>query len=217
MSDKFEKRISEGTNPYKLIADKIHDVVFVLDGVSLEYLYISPSVKEFRGYEPSEIINRSVQEVLTPESFKVAMENYKILLDEYRRGLGPKRTVQLEMYTKDGGTVWGEVTACFTRDHDSQLLLLGVTREITERKRMEDINKRLIDELHTALKEQKRLATENRVLRGLLPICAECNKIRDENGIWHDFELFIQERSEATFTHTICPPCQQRLYPELSR
>ena len=57
---------------------------------------------------------------------------------------------------------------------------------------------------------------EIRKLSGLLPICASCKKIRDDNGYWMQIEKYIGEHSEAQFTHSICPECTERLYPELN-
>ncbi len=67
---------------------------------------------------------------------------------------------------------------------------------------------RLIGELEKALQEIKRLS-------GLLPICASCKKIRDNEGAWHPIEEYIASHSEADFSHGICPECAYRLYPEL--
>jgi len=53
-----------------------------------------------------------------------------------------------------------------------------------------------------------------RTLSGLLPICASCKKIRDDRGYWNQIETYIKDRSEAEFTHGICPECAQRLYPQ---
>jgi PAS domain S-box-containing protein len=53
-----------------------------------------------------------------------------------------------------------------------------------------------------------------KILQGLLPICAGCKKIRNAQGIWMPLEVYISERSEADFTHGICPECMARLYPE---
>jgi ligand-binding sensor domain-containing protein len=53
-----------------------------------------------------------------------------------------------------------------------------------------------------------------KVLRGLLPICASCKKIRDDRGYWSQMETYIHEHSQAEFSHSICPDCMQRLYPE---
>jgi PAS domain S-box-containing protein len=52
-----------------------------------------------------------------------------------------------------------------------------------------------------------------KILQGLLPICAGCKKIRSEAGIWTPLETYISERSEADFSHGICPECLARLYP----
>src|SRR5207245_619859 len=52
-----------------------------------------------------------------------------------------------------------------------------------------------------------------KVLSGLLPICASCKKIRDDRGYWNQLEQYIGERSQAAFSHGICPDCVNRLYP----
>jgi DNA-binding response OmpR family regulator len=53
-----------------------------------------------------------------------------------------------------------------------------------------------------------------KILRGLLPICANCKQIRDDQGYWHDVAEYIHAHSEADFTHSICPKCMQTLYPD---
>lgn len=67
---------------------------------------------------------------------------------------------------------------------------------------------KLIQELRRALSEVK-------TLRGFLPICASCKKIRDDKGYWNQIESYIRDRSEAEFSHSICPECVEKLYPEL--
>ena len=52
-------------------------------------------------------------------------------------------------------------------------------------------------------------------LRGLLPICSSCKAIRDDRGYWQQLEKYISEHSDALFTHGLCPPCAEKLYPEL--
>jgi hypothetical protein len=59
-----------------------------------------------------------------------------------------------------------------------------------------------------------RQAREIRVLQGLLPVCAFCKKIRSEDQSWQPIESFIAERSEASFTHTVCPECAKQHYGE---
>ena len=53
-----------------------------------------------------------------------------------------------------------------------------------------------------------------KVLSGLLPICASCNQIRDDSGSWNRIESYIESRTTTTFSHSICPECLKKLYPE---
>jgi hypothetical protein len=52
-----------------------------------------------------------------------------------------------------------------------------------------------------------------KVLKGLLPICTSCKKIRDGQGYWNQLEIYIREHSEAEFTHGLCPECVKKFYP----
>ncbi len=56
------------------------------------------------------------------------------------------------------------------------------------------------------------LVKENKSLKGLLPICANCKKIRDDKGYWNQIESYIQDHSEAAFSHGICPECSENMY-----
>ena len=68
---------------------------------------------------------------------------------------------------------------------------------------------RLIVQLEEALAKVKKLS-------GLLPICAGCKKIRDDNGYWNQIELYLKEHSEVIMSHGICPECAKKYYPELN-
>jgi response regulator of citrate/malate metabolism len=78
--------------------------------------------------------------------------------------------------------------------------------ERARRKEAEAERERLIHALKAALANVK-------VLHGLLPICASCKMIRDDHGYWNQLELYLQEHSDATFTHSLCPECVGKLYP----
>jgi CheY-like chemotaxis protein len=60
----------------------------------------------------------------------------------------------------------------------------------------------------------ERQLTEIKVLRGLVPLCVSCKKVRDDSGYWEAIETYLQDRSEAEFSHAVCPECSERLYPE---
>jgi len=64
-------------------------------------------------------------------------------------------------------------------------------------------------------KERKKLLEEIKVLRGLLPICSHCKKIRNDTGYWEQIEDYIRSHSEAVFSHGICPDCLKKYYSDL--
>jgi hypothetical protein len=70
--------------------------------------------------------------------------------------------------------------------------------------------------LSSTVQELERALGEVKTLTGLLPICAHCKNVRDDQGYWRAVEHFIEEHSEAQFSHGICPDCLQKLYPELA-
>ncbi|MEK6189810.1 MAG: PAS domain-containing protein [Carnobacterium alterfunditum] len=84
----------------------------------------------------------------------------------------------------------------------------GFCTDITERKRAELVNEALIEKLQKAIDEIK-------TLKGIIPICASCKQIRDDEGFWNQLEQFIMEHSDAVFSHGICPSCAKKLYPRL--
>ncbi len=91
---------------------------------------------------------------------------------------------------------------------DGERCILAMMHDITERKRVEKERERLIVELQAALANIK-------TLRGLLPICSSCKKVRDDSGYWNQIETYIQTHSDAEFTHGLCPNCARHLYPDL--
>jgi hypothetical protein len=58
------------------------------------------------------------------------------------------------------------------------------------------------------------LFKQMKYLEGILPVCASCKKIRDDKGAWKAIESYVKERSDAEFSHGICPECAEKLYPE---
>lgn len=74
---------------------------------------------------------------------------------------------------------------------------------------------KILKEKERLIKELKTAQEDIQVLSGLIPICASCKKIRDDQGYWHQVETYISRRSRADFSHSLCPECTSTLYPNL--
>ena len=113
--------------------------------------------------------------------------------------------------SKEGKSFVVEVSASNVTSHSGEIVgRMASFIEITKRKEIEADREKLISKLQNALKKIKTLS-------GIIPICASCKKIRDDNGYWNQLENYINEHSEAHFSHGICPECARKLYPNLHR
>ena len=85
----------------------------------------------------------------------------------------------------------------------------GIARDISARKQAEEEREKMISQLQEALDNIK-------TLKGLLPICANCKRIRDDKGYWNQIEAYVRDRTDAEFSHSICPECAKILYSDIS-
>jgi len=156
--DITEKRRME--EQYRLIAENVSDVIFTLD-MNLKFTYVSPSVERMRGFTVEEAMSQSIEDVLTPSSYEIAMRALREELEEESKptkNLFRTRTLELENICKDGSTVWTETRFSFLRDSDGNPIgILGVSRDITERKKAESARK-LMEEKYSRLFEESKTA-----------------------------------------------------------
>lgn len=89
---------------------------------------------------------------------------------------------------------------------------LNITQQELEKN--EELNRTLEQKVEERTAKLKESIAQIKVLSGLLPICASCKKIRDDQGYWKQIESYIRDHSEAKFSHGICPDCAKELYPE---
>ena len=151
----FEK-IRESEARYRLLSDNISDVIWVWHLSRSRFSYVSPSVLNVLGYTSEEFTELSPDKIFPPFSLKQAQSSIAQELkadasdsaDPFR-----SRTIELKQYCKDGSTVWVEVTAKFIRNNKKQpVSILGVARDITERKKAEAEKKKLEVKLQQAHK-----------------------------------------------------------------
>jgi PAS domain S-box-containing protein len=134
-------------------------------------------------------------------------EAFKKVTDKVFRG--ENGTLEFEMNGMKGGRLWLETHAVpLYNERNEVISLLAITRNITEKKALECQKDELIISLKEALAKVK-------TLTGFLPICSSCKQIRDDKGYWNQIESYIRDHSEAEFTHSLCPECASKLYPEI--
>ncbi|MFC1495073.1 PAS domain-containing protein [Thermodesulfobacteriota bacterium] len=166
---------------------------------------ISENVTQITGYEAQEFIDESSfwfdhvhpedQPIISSEVHKV----FKTDLHSY----------EYRFQCKDRSYIWVRDEMKLVRNKDGNPIeIIGCWLDITKRKRAEEQRNRLILDLQKTLSEVK-------TLRGFLPICSHCKKIRDDKGYWNQIEAYIQDHSEAEFSHSICQECAKKYYPNM--
>jgi hypothetical protein len=113
----------------------------------------------------------------------------------------PRQPAYLEWLIDAGVLVTGSLPVLYVG------LYRPLRRQILERQRAQAQAEALVGKLQGALDEIK-------TLRGIIPICMSCKKVRDDRGYWHQVEVYVSSRSLAEFTHGLCEACLDKLYPE---
>jgi methyl-accepting chemotaxis protein len=107
----------------------------------------------------------------------------------------------------------------FGRDETNEAVVIESEDEVGELSRvfnaMTENRRHIAEERERLIAELRKTLGEVKTLRGFLPICASCKKIRDDHGYWQQIESYIREHSDAEFSHGLCPDCMQTLYPEI--
>jgi hypothetical protein len=148
--------------------------------------------------------NKTISNELDKLRYERMMESEKALTDKVNQ-----KTLELQQ-AKKKIELYSETLEQRVAEQTAELVKTNkqLQDEIEIRKEAETNKEKLIIDLQKTLKEVK-------VLRGFLPICSSCKKIRDDEGYWNQIESYIQARSDAEFSHSICPECAKRLYPDL--
>jgi len=136
---RMRQELLESESRYRLLADNVADVIWTAN-MKWQITYVSPSIKRLLGYTVEEMKRMAIRDILTPDSLKQAGKLIRNQMDIMTpRSQYPSLSLTLEYVRKDGSTLWAEVMLSFLWDKDRKLSeVLGVTREITERKKAEE-------------------------------------------------------------------------------
>ncbi|HOG82438.1 MAG TPA: PAS domain S-box protein, partial [Smithellaceae bacterium] len=153
-----EKLLRQSEEKYRLLADNISEHVWIMD-LKLNITYISPSVEKLYGYTSDEIKKLSMKTFFTVESYQKIIEVYsrKLSLATGNPPMTPsegRQVMELEAYHKDGHKLWTENRVSFIRDENGNpTSILGETRDITERKRVQELLKKSEERYRTILED----------------------------------------------------------------
>jgi PAS domain S-box-containing protein len=186
---------------YRRLFETAQDGILILDGNTGKITDVNPFLTNILGYSHDEIVGKRLWALGV---FKDIREN-RIAFQELQEK-GYIRYEDLPLQTRDGRSINVEFVSNVYKVNGENVIQCNI-RDITRRRLAEEAREKLIGELENALEKIKKLS-------GLLPICASCKNIRDDEGYWQRIEQYISEHSEANFTHGICPECIKKLYPK---
>ncbi len=169
------------------------------------WLKVNHALCELTGYSREELLSKTFQDITHPDDLEADLAYVRQML------AAEIRTYQMEKrsFHKTGRIVWILLNVSLVRDGQGKALyFIAQVQDITERKHAEKERENLIKQLQEAMAQIK-------TLKGMLPICAGCKKIRDDQGYWNNVESYIMKHSHAKFTHGLCPDCIHKYYPNL--
>ena len=162
--------------------------------------YVNPKFMQSTGYIQAEVLGKNPCVLKSGEQ---SPETYRELWQTITSG--KEWHGEFHNKKKNGELYWESASISPIRDLIGRIThFVAVKEDITARKLMEAERDRLLQITQIRLK----------TLSGLLPSCAGCKKIRDDKGYWNQVEGYIQEHSEATFSHGMCPECMKKHYPD---
>lgn len=196
--EQAQAALRESRERYRTLVDNMQDLLCELnqDG---RYLYVSKNYADVLGYEPAELLGRNAFELVHPDDLAAVTAVFD-------SPSGQGQTV-FRYRHRNGEWRWMESAGKAYTTVEGENRGVVISRDITERKRGEEERENHILLLQHALDNIK-------VLRGLLPICAHCKKIRDDQGQWHTVETYVKERADVDFSHGICPECLNKHYSQ---
>ena len=170
------------------------------DGKPTYFTKVNDIACERLGYSREEMLKLSPQDIDAPDR---ADQIPAIIEKLIKTG---HVLFETEHIAKDGHRISVEVSTSLLQ-LDGKQATLSVARDITERKMAEEALTLLVNQYKTALEEVK-------TLRGLIPICSSCKKIRTDKHEWEQIESYVSRHTEAKFSHGFCDDCLRKAYPE---
>ena len=195
VKEREEQLLKENEAKFSTLFQDSPSVMILTRMADGRILEVNDQFEAWTGYAPSEAVGKTTLELGT---FGGSPEAREAFIGELR-AQGRIREAEIVFRRKSGETRTGLISSG-TVTVNGEALVLASINDISERKRLEQEREGMIVELRTAL-------ADVRTLKGMLPICASCKRIRDDKGYWNQIEEYLQTHSGAEFTHGLCPEC----------
>jgi PAS domain S-box-containing protein len=198
--------IKKNVSVFEFLQQGSLDGIWYWDIEAQENEWMSPRFWEVLGYDPSEKkhLSKEWQDLINPDDLKTALYNFAKHCEDSNHPYD-----QVVRYRhKDGHTVWVRCRGIAIRDETGKpIRMLGAHTDLTPQKIAEEKLRQKTIELEETNKKLQDALANIKVLRGFIPICSNCKKVRDDEGYWNRIESYIKKHSEAQFTHGLCPDC----------
>ncbi|MGD0591030.1 MAG: PAS domain S-box protein [Bacteroidota bacterium] len=200
----FEEALEHERNLLRTLIDNLPVLIFSKDTEGRYVLNNLPHLRSIGVQRQEDALGKTTFDFNPPELAKQYSED-EMKVVQTNQAMYERE--ELAFHRDTGEQRWHLTSKIPLVDSRGKVIgMVGIASDITERKNAEVERERMIKELQDALADIKTLS-------GLVPICANCKKIRDDKGFWMQVESYIQERSQARFSHGICPDCMAKLYP----
>jgi PAS domain S-box-containing protein len=208
------KKRKEAEQDLRASEEKLRDItanlaegLYVMDGQGT-IKFMNPEAERLLGWTMEELNEKGAHDLIhfrKEDGTKLPLEECEIHNVINR---GTSFVSREEVFVrKDGTTFPISVVSSPIFENGRAVASVTAFRDITERKALEQEREQLIIDHMEALSQIKTLS-------GMLPICASCKRIRDDKGYWNQIESYIQQHSEAEFSHGLCPECAKMIYPK---
>ncbi len=182
---KIQEEVMESERLFRSIFDQAGVGVSLTCSKTGRLLKVNRKYCDILGYSVEELEKITFQSITHPDDVGPDLEN----LNNLRAGKIDSYSMEKRHIGPDGSIIWVHLSVSPTsRKRDQHI---GIIQDITARKLLE---------------------AEVKTLEGIIPICSGCKKIRDDEGYWNRIESYIQEHSDASFSHGMCPECTDKLY-----
>jgi PAS domain S-box-containing protein len=200
----IQKLLQESEERFRRVAESTELWVWETDARGY-YTYSNSAVMKILGYEPQELIGKvSYYDLFAPDTKEEILTSAQ---ETYSRG-EPFRDFINPCLHKNGRVVYLQTNGFSIRDDEGNLIgYRGTDRDITLERALQEEREAVIAELQQALENIK-------TLKGLIPICASCKKVRNDQGYWQQVEEYVSQHTEADFSHGLCDECARKLYPD---